>query len=216
MNLPRSGGALDRERRMTRTLAQISTLALAAALAAPLAGAQTIAGSKQADVGKATVLHVDNYKAPMTTWGAPDLQGLWTNAALTTPARPKQYGDRLAMTPDEVKKIEGGDAADKAEHAKATDPNAKVTDLPVNCGRGFSGVNCGYNDFWVDPGSHVMNVNGEFRTSFLVEPKNGHLPPRPGGQPVGFGPGAGGPPPAAGPGAPGAGGEGGDARTMTE
>jgi hypothetical protein len=156
-------------------LGAISLFAIAAALA-PLVSAQTIAGSKQADVGKATVLHVDNYKAPLTPWGAPDVQGLWTNATITTLARPKEFGDRLVLTPEEIRKSEGEEAKQVADGQKPSDPNLKTEDLPASCGRGFTGANCGYNSFWIDPGSHAMNINGEYRTSFLVEPKNGQLP----------------------------------------
>ena len=60
--------------------------------------------------------------------------------------------------------------ADELEHAEAdfnatadapTDPKTKVEDLPASCGRGFSGANCGYNNFWVDPGTKVITINGQ-------------------------------------------------------
>jgi hypothetical protein len=156
--------------------ASLACLAAAITLPAPVVSAQTIQGSRQTDVGSRTLLSSENYVAPKNRMGQPDLTGLWTNATLTTLERPPEYGERLAMTAAEVAKIEGTEAAAVAESNKPTNPDFKVTDLPVSCGRGFSGVNCGYNGFWVDPGSHVMNVNGEFRTSFLVEPKTGRLP----------------------------------------
>ena len=58
-----------------------------------------------------------------------------------------------------------------------TDPKVKTTDLPHECGRGFSGAGCGYNSAWIDPGSTVMRVNGEPRTSFITDPADGRLPP---------------------------------------
>jgi hypothetical protein len=161
---------------MSRTLGAILMTATALALCAPLAGAQTISGTRQAEVGARTIVRAENYVAPRNAMGQPDLNGLWTNATLTTLERPPEYGDRLVMTDAEANGIEGTEAATTAEANRATNPSDRVTDLPVNCGRGFSGVNCGYNSFWVDPGSHVMNVNGEFRTSFLVAPANGRLP----------------------------------------
>src|SRR5262249_49869553 len=141
------------------------------------------------------------------------LQGLFTNATLTTLERPAQYGDTLVMAPDEAKKIDDGEAKTNADGNKPTDPNAKVTDLPKDCGRGFTGVNCGYNGFWVDPGSHIMTIKGESRPAFLVDRNNGPLPPRAGGQPAGFQPGAGAPP--AQPGAPSRGGRGDNPESMT-
>ncbi len=162
---------------MSRKLGALLMTAAALSLAAPIAGAQSIEGNPAATVIPKNTIAGPDYRAPQTAWGVVNLQGLWTNATLTTLERPKEYGDNLVMSPAEVKKIEGADAADVADAQKATDPNAKVTDLPVSCGRGFTGVNCGYNSFWVDPGKTVMRINGEPRTSFLVEPKDGHLPP---------------------------------------
>ncbi|MFI4934252.1 MAG: hypothetical protein ACHP7N_06510 [Caulobacterales bacterium] len=127
------------------------------------------------------------YKAPINFYGQPDLGGTWTNATLTNLIRPSEYGDRLVMTPQEVAKIEGDDAKAVAEGNKPTDPKLKVTDLPYECGRGFSGVGCGYNAAWVDPGTTVMRVNGEPRTSFITNPANGKLPAfKAGFRPSGF------------------------------
>ena len=117
------------------------------------------------------------YKAPLNAYGQPDLEGTWTNASLTVLERPKEYGSRRAMTDEEVKKIEGDDAKLMADGNKPTDPKVKTTDLPHECGRGFSGAGCGYNSAWIDPGSTIMRVNGEPRTSFITDPADGRLPP---------------------------------------
>src|SRR5271154_1554909 len=116
------------------------------------------------------------YKAPLNSYGQPDLEGTWTNATLTQLERPKEYGARKAMTPEEVKKVEGDDAKMYAADAAPRDPKVKTTDLPHECGRGFSGAGCGYNAAWIDPGSTVMRVNGEPRTSFITDPPDGRLP----------------------------------------
>jgi hypothetical protein len=117
------------------------------------------------------------YKAPMNAYGQPDLEGTWTNATLTVLERPKEYGTRKVMTPDEVKKVESDDAKLFAADAAPRDPNFKTTDLPHDCGKGFSGAGCGYNAAWIDPGTTVMRVNGEPRTSFITDPPDGRLPP---------------------------------------
>jgi hypothetical protein len=117
------------------------------------------------------------YKAPLNNYGQPDLEGTWTNATLTVLERPKEYGARLVMTPEEVKKVEGDDAKLYAADAAPRDPKFKTTDLPNECGKGFSGAGCGYNAAWIDPGTTVMRVNGEPRSSFITDPANGRLPP---------------------------------------
>jgi hypothetical protein len=116
------------------------------------------------------------YKAPLNAYGQPDLEGTWTNATLTVLERPAQYGDRLVLTEDETKKIESTEAQTVAEGNAPTDPKLKTSDLPYNCGRGFSGAGCGYNSAWIDPGSTVMRVNGEPRSSFITSTPNGRIP----------------------------------------
>src|SRR5471032_1249512 len=117
------------------------------------------------------------YKAPLNAYGQPDLEGTWTNATLTQLERPKEYGSRKGMTPEEVKKVEGDDAKMYAADAAPRDPKVKTTDLPHECGRGFSGAGCGYNAAWIDPGNTIMRVNGEPRSSFITDPEDGRLPP---------------------------------------
>jgi hypothetical protein len=116
------------------------------------------------------------YHAPRTAFGQPDLQGNWTNATITPFEREAKYGDRLALTDQEVKQLEGSNAALVAEGNKPTDPKATVTDLPTNCGRGFTGVDCGYNSAWVDPGTKIIDLGGIKRDSIIVSPANGRLP----------------------------------------
>ncbi|MBB6093716.1 hypothetical protein HNQ60_002597 [Povalibacter uvarum] len=116
------------------------------------------------------------YKAPRTEYGQPDLQGNWTNATLTPVERDPKYGDQLVIGDKDAKALEQENQDFRDEQNKPTDPSHGIEDLPKDCGGGFSGVNCGYNNFWVDPGSHLMSINGEKRTSIIVEPKNGRFP----------------------------------------
>jgi hypothetical protein len=117
------------------------------------------------------------YKAPVNAYGQPDLEGTWTNATLTALERSKEYGTRKIMTAPEVAKSEGGIAQLLAADNAPRDPKFRTEDLPHECGLGFSGAGCGYNAAWIDPGTKVMRVNGEPRSSFITDPANGALPP---------------------------------------
>ena len=116
------------------------------------------------------------YKVPRTEFGQPDLQGNWTNATITPFERPDAYGERLVLTAEEAGKLEQAEADFVEAGNKPTDPKKGIQDLPVNCRPGFSGTNCGYNNFWVDAGTKVVIINGEMRTSILTTP-NGKVPP---------------------------------------
>jgi len=152
----------------------ISTALCAAPLA--LAGAATAAPAKAA----ATTA----YKAPRTPFGQPDLSGNWTNATLTPMIRSSKYGKSLVMPPDAVKKEEGEMAKEFAEGSKPTDPKAGVqrgVDTTVRPEFAAAGGDVGgYNIGWLDPGSRVMRVHGEPRTS-LITTETGGPPPRKGG-----------------------------------
>ena len=153
---------------MTRALRiALAFTALTSLAALPVAAA---AQSNPAAVAK-------GYKAPRNAWGQPDLSGNWSNATITPFERDPKFGDRLVLTPQEAAGMEGVNAQAVEDGNKPTDPKLKVTDLPYECGRGFRGVDCGYNSFWIDPGSKVIRMNGEPRSSVVVSPANGRMPP---------------------------------------
>ena len=108
------------------------------------------------------------YQAPRNGYGQPDLSGDWSNATLTPQARSPLYGTRRAQTPEEVRLLEGANAAkDAAGRAPSTDKGngAAASD---NVGA--------YDRTWIDNGASVMRVNGEPRTS-LITTADGQPPP---------------------------------------
>ena len=142
----------------------IATTILGAVLCAAAASANDTAAASK-------------WRAPRTADGHPDLQGTWTNATITPFERPEKYAERLVLSEQEADELEQTEAKFNATADAPTDPKTRVEDLPASCGRGFSGANCGYNNFWVDPGTKLINVNGQRRASMLVDPPNGRLPP---------------------------------------
>ncbi len=112
--------------------------------------------------------------APRTPWGEPAIGGTWTNVTLTPFVRRSEYGERLVHTPEEVAELEGNAQIEIYEANQRTDPDADAefeheTTVPerpeFTAGGGAVG---GYNRFWLDPGNHLMRVNGEARTSILT------------------------------------------------
>jgi hypothetical protein len=113
-----------------------------------------------------------DWRTPRTEHGHPDLQGVWTNATITPLERPDRFGDRLVITEDEARELEGAEAA----YNEAADAPSDLTKpAPATC-RSGSGPTCGYNNFWIDRGSQVATVNGERRSSLIVDPANGKAP----------------------------------------
>ncbi|GJM11861.1 MAG: hypothetical protein DHS20C12_02640 [Pseudohongiella sp.] len=101
----------------------------------------------------------------------PELTGVWSNASLTNLTRRSGVGT-LVVTPEEAQAlaarvpiggIEGG-----------FDEGDGVNNTPAAAAEDFGSR--AYNHFWVDPGSNLALVMGEFRTSYIINPENGQVP----------------------------------------
>jgi hypothetical protein len=112
---------------------------------------------------------VEDYVAPKTEWGQPDLQGVWNFNSSTPMQRPQRFGTQEFLTPEEVeqdrvRQEEQRIAADAAEAELVLNPQAP----PVGDNPG------GYNNFWYETGGIGENV----RTSLIVYPTDGRFPDR--------------------------------------
>ena len=137
------------------------------------------------------------WATPRNAAGQPDLSGYWTNATLTPLTRNPRLTDKATLSAAEARAMEKTWAEALEESVKPTDPNATTEAyqaksseaklIAINPVFGAAGGDVGgYNAFWLDPGTHIMEVNGEFRTS-IITTANGQVPPRKGGGRGGFG-----------------------------
>ncbi len=101
-----------------------------------------------------------------TAWGAPDLEGVWSNASMTKLTRSPTT--RLTLTEAEAKALAASSNRGLDADSAPTDPNAAAPRAGGNPG--------GYNTFWLDPGRSFAKVKGEYRTSWIVDPTDGGLP----------------------------------------
>jgi hypothetical protein len=171
----------------------ISTAALALALpAAAAAAAPAAAAPSSAD----PTVTPKGWKVPKTAFGQPDLSGYWSNATMTPLTRNPKLTDKLVVDPKEARGLEAAFADALAEADRPTDQKkgpgnvtdkdsaeAKLVKIRPDFAAAGGDVG-GYNTFWIDPGSHMMVVNGEYRSS-IITTANG-LPParKPGGAPM--------------------------------
>ena len=130
--------------RISARLAACAAAAVAVTwLAAPAASGQT------AEAAGAWTM-------PRTPWGAPDLQGIWTNATLTPMERPETLEAASVLTAEQA-----------AEFEVQSAENLRVND------RRIPGVVGAYNQFWMDAGTTVVE---SLRTSLVVDPPDGRIP----------------------------------------
>jgi len=102
---------------------------------------------------------------PRTPDGHPDLQGVWEFSTITPLERPRGLGDKATFTAEEAAAFEreenrrlNRDLIDPAKGGAQYPPGGVVP----------------YNEFWYDRGQSVV---GSRRTSLVIEPPDGRLPP---------------------------------------
>jgi hypothetical protein len=115
------------------------------------------------------------YVPPRTPDGHADLQGTYDLATLTPLERPN--GANAVLTDEEAKKLERGVAAVVEALGRAISADRTAPPKGGDGSTGAAGNVGGYNNFWLDPGSSYTIVNGERRTSIVVDPPDGHVPP---------------------------------------
>ena len=115
----------------------------------------------------ATAAHAQTYKAPRNGFGQPDFEGVWTNASLTSLERPANF-KTLTITEAQAKAAEAARAKGMAASNRPTNPNDPAPPKADDPG--------GYNTVWIDPGVSYGRINGEVRTSWLIDPADGKLP----------------------------------------
>jgi len=106
---------------------------------------------------------------PRTPDGRPDLTGIYDTNHITPLERPVQFGDRRALTAEEAAALERGAAERAAKALEPSDPNRPAPPVSKNPGA--------YSTFWTSPGSRVVRINGEKRTSIIIDPPDGRIPP---------------------------------------
>ena len=131
---------------------------------------------------------------PKNAIGQPDLSGYWSNASITPLMRDPRLPAKATLTTAEARAAEKTWIEALQEADRPTDPKASAQDksneaklLAIRPDFAAAGGDVGgYNAFWLDPGTHIMEVNGEFRTSIITTP-NGQPPKRKDGKPTGWG-----------------------------
>ena len=97
-----------------------------------------------------------------TPWGDPDLQGVWNDATSTPLQRPSNVGEKDILTDEEA-------ASFQAELANDLTRDRRDGGNEVD-------VNRAYNDHWMD--SRRLKITADRRTSLVVDPPDGRIPPR--------------------------------------
>jgi len=145
------------------------SVAVASLAIAPASGQAPGGAPRTAAPTRPTTTATSRYVAPRTPDGHPDLQGTYDIATITPIERPPQYGGRLILTDEEANVLEGGERARVARGALPSRGDREAPRVGANVG--------GYNNFWIARGDQVITVDKQKRSSLIVDPADGRIPP---------------------------------------
>ncbi len=111
-----------------------------------------------------TAAKAKTWSVPRLSDGHPDLQGVWTNATLTPLERLPQFASKATITEAEAKAFE-----QNQQETAVADKHADTAERDRDQA---------YNRLFIDRGSNLARVDGQIRTSLVVDPPDGHVPPR--------------------------------------
>src|SRR5262249_39820069 len=112
---------------------------------------------------------------PRTADGHPDLQGIYDLATITPLERAP--GAPAAYSQEEARKLETAAAKLRERGDQAIDGNRSAPPKGGDGSPGAAGNVRGYNAGWLDPGSPFTVVKGQPRSSIIVDPPDGRVPP---------------------------------------
>ena len=117
--------------------------------------------------------------------GHPDLQGTYDLATMTPLER--FPGDPPALTKEQAQKLQKAEADRRAVNADKLDPNRPNLPVGGDTSRGKSffeilekaggGAVGGYDRLWLNQGTAFATVDGQVRTSIVIDPPDGRVPP---------------------------------------
>ena len=132
--------------------------------------AMSLGGLAVACLVLAPVAAAQNGDFPRTPSGHPDLSGTYDVSTLTPMQRPADLGEKKFLTDEEAAEIEANALARSIRSNAASDPNRGAPQQGGRVG--------GYNAFYIDRGNSAFQIDGQWRTSILIDPPDGRFPPQ--------------------------------------
>src|SRR5262245_7682651 len=139
-----------------RLLASVSALAIATAI---------VSLASERVVTQGTSKAAKSWAPSRTTDGQPDIQGVWDFSTITPLERPAALANKETLSEEEAATFEREE--NRRQNRDLIDPKKGGAQYPPG------GV-VPYNEFWYDRGNRVI---GSKRTSLIVDPPDGKLPP---------------------------------------
>src|SRR3954451_20840293 len=160
-------------------------VAVTALCAAPWLGAQAAKAPAQTPAKPAPARAAATVRR--TAGGHPDFQGMYDVATTTPIERPAEAKGRPTLTNEEAAVAEAYDRQHEAQDAAplsgdrtapAVGGERVATKTWLEQVEQFAGGGTGgYNRFWLEQGRELVKVDGQTRSSILIDPPDGKMPP---------------------------------------
>ena len=117
-------------------------------------------------------ISAQEFVLPRTEWGVPDLQAVWKHSSIIPFERPEYLGEKRAYSEEEALALERSEQQRFDADNEPLDPNRPAPEVaeslpPIG----------NYDLFWRDDAQFIPTIDGEFRTSAIIDPPTGRLPP---------------------------------------
>jgi hypothetical protein len=164
---------------VTRNIALAGFFALAAAAVAASVASTPVAAQAPAASARP-------YAAPRTPDGRPDLQGIYNVETITPVERPVGVKslvltDKEAAALEEYERQRTAKSLEPSQADRGAPPVGGETSTPKSylefLERAGGGAVGGYNNFWLASGTKFITVDGQKRSSIIVDPADGRMPP---------------------------------------
>jgi hypothetical protein len=132
-------------------------IAMAAAAVVSFSSMSVLAQDGKPAHAAATTASAKKFTAPRTPWGDPDLMGVWDYKTITPLERPQNMAGRALLTDEEVTRLEGAAAKNLDQPPDENTPVGLV-----------------HAPYMTDRGRKVLD---DRRTSLIIEPADGKVPP---------------------------------------
>jgi len=129
-----------------------------------------LAGLVVVGLAVAPVAVAQHGEIPRTPSGRPDLSGTYDISTLTPMERPEELGETMALSAEEAAEIAENQRQRRARRNAPSDPNRGAPPEGGSVG--------GYNNVYIDNGDAAFQIDGQWRTSILIDPPDGRYPPR--------------------------------------
>ena len=135
-----------------------------------LFAASAMGQSLDAGINAADERQRSDWTMPRTEYGHPDFQGTWWFGSRTPLQRPSSLGMQQTYTPEEAAAVERGILQRLEQQDAPLDPDRGAPEQGAAIRQEADDSFLGH---WQKP--ELIPVNGEYRTSVIVDPPNGRL-----------------------------------------